>query len=200
MTAAAVLFAAAPVVVRGEQTRFSRTLSATEFKEAGLQRLSSDQLAVLDALVRQDAQFVAESAPGKPPAAQFTERLATDEAHAAGINLLSGAQRARLNAFVSRYENAERSDPSPGSGRSGFDPDFGDPGPEVHGMVSLTYGVGAGGYHEMGGAMAVSIDDPAHGVSLMFGYGESRGRGPWPGRCWGAPAPDCFGPWGPLGP
>lgn len=200
MAAATAFLVATPMAVRAQQLRFSRLLSAGEFKQAGLERLSSDQLAVLDALVRQDAQTDAESAPGRPPGGLFTERLATDEAHAAGINLLSGLERASLNSFVFQYENAQPSDPSSGPGRSALDPDFRHPQPEVHGMISLTYGVGSGGFHEVGGAMAVSIDDPAHGVSLYLAYGESRGRGPWPSRCWEWQSPDWPDPCGPFGP
>lgn len=199
--AVAVAFITATTLdVHGQQARFSRTLSPLEFKQAGLQKLSSNQLAVLDAVVRQDARINGESAAGKPPAGLFTARLATDEAHAAGIDLFSRQERACLNVMVNRYEDAQRLERSAGSAIPSLDPDIGYPTLEVHGMISLTYGAGAGGYHEMSGAVAVSIDDPAHGVSLYLGYGESSGRGPWPGRCWGWQSPDRFSPGGRLGP
>ena len=41
----------------GQDGRFSKTLTASEQTDAGLGRLSADQLAVLDALIRRDEKI-----------------------------------------------------------------------------------------------------------------------------------------------
>ena len=48
--------------------------------------------------------------------------------------------------------------------------------PEIHGMISLTFGMGSGGYSERGGAMVLTYDDPS-GISLAVGYSEIRTKG-----------------------
>ena len=61
-------------------------------------------------------------------------------------------------------------------------------------MISFTYGTGSGGYSMTGGAMAVSVDDPAHGLSLLVSYAEMHGRGPYYGWGCGRMFPSVYPP------
>ena len=69
-------------------------------------------------------------------------------------------------------------------------------------MISFTYGTGRGGYSMMGGSVAVSVNDPAHGLSLLVGYGESRTNAPFlRGACGrGYGAGYFLDPWAPYVP
>ena len=116
----------------------------------------------------------------EPRAARFSERLTADERKNSGLSLLSEAQLARLDDYVARLS-------TPPSNGSGFSSSNGRTGevvtstslrraPEIHGMISLMYGVGSGGYSERGGAMVLTYDDPS-GLSLAVGYSEIRTKG-----------------------
>ncbi len=183
------LFCLGTLVGRADQERFSRSISAAERAAVGIPHLTSDQVAVLDALIRRDEQINAFPVKGEKVPAQFTARLSQEEMHSAGLDRLSNAERSRLDVQVQRYEALAQAKPTSTADISGIQPQPGPSGPIVHGMISFTYGVGSGGYHEMGGAMAVSIDDPGHGISLFASYAQSRGEG----RGWGRPCG--WGPW-----
>jgi hypothetical protein len=189
----AVLFASglmAGMVVAGEvaKARFSQALSATEWTEAGINRLSSDQLAVLDALVRRDA--AAQAAPRRndpPPGARFSLRLSADERRNAGLALLTEAETARLDAFVERSASASLArtllaPPVFYPAGSRLRPTDGKTAPEIHGSISLSYGWSKGGGTEKTGAMTLNYEDPAHGFSLNVGYSETHGKAPFPYR------------------
>ena len=102
------LLAGGPAGTRAADTpalpRFSQLLATPDRAATGLDRLSSDQLAVLDALVRRD--LVAQSAPRRTdapaPPARFSQRLTDDERRNAGLAALTAAERVRLDAFAER--------------------------------------------------------------------------------------------------
>lgn len=172
------LVIAAAVVGRAQEVRFSQKLTAIEQTVTGLEKLSSDQLAVLDALIRHDEKRDATPDAAQRPPARFSQRLSTDERKSAGLDLLTEAELNHLDTFVEQYEAGG---PPPVAAESAATPlplESKGPAPEIHGMISFTYGAGRGGYSEKGGSMLLNYDDPAHGISLLVGYGEMQSNGP----------------------
>lgn len=168
-----------------DDPRFSLTLTTADRAATGVARFTSDQLAVLDALVRRDTATRAstpapKSAEEAAPAA-FSKRLSADELRNTGIATLAAEEVSRLDALIERHQTAKlaRSFLAP--------PEFLSPHRRaatekkeerrVHGSFSLSYGWGKGGYSEKTGAMVVNIDDPAHNLSLSIGYAESHIKG-----------------------
>lgn len=161
-----------------EEVRHSKTLSAAEFSSTGLEKLSSDQLAVLDALVRRDlnqAQLVSKT----PRAARFSERLSADERHNAGLDQLSAEQLAQVDATVA----ARIAPPSGGFSVTGSSPT--PPiqswkirrDPEIHGSATLMVAAGSHGYRAYGGALDVYYVDPTNKFTLGVGISEVRSKG-----------------------
>ncbi|MEO7599615.1 MAG: hypothetical protein ABIV50_11825 [Opitutus sp.] len=178
---AAWLLCLTGIVRAAEDLRLSVALLPDEREAAGLKALTSDQTAILDALVRRDIATMSRPAPAKETrAARFSERLTPDERTNSGLTLLSSAQVAQLNDYVARL--SAPLDPGSRGGWSSTSRDSAVSvnnlrrGPEIHGSISLMFGVGSGGYSERGGAMVVSIEDPS-GVSLAFGYSEIHTKG-----------------------
>jgi hypothetical protein len=163
--------------------RFSATLDPAEAAHVGLVRLSSDQVAVLDALVRRDAATVANASSAHPVAPRFSQRLSGDERRNAGLTLLGETELARLDADVEGFSRpaAPATTAVFGSAPPTLD---GSPTavqwkrePEIHGYVSFMVGAGSHGYSEYGGAMEVTYFDPAHGLELSAGYAELHTSG-----------------------
>ena len=179
MLATTWLIGAVAVAGRAQDVKFSHTLSTGEWTDAGMAKLSTDQLAVLDALVRRDQRINAVPDPAHPSPVRFTQRLLSDERLRAGLGSLSDAELTRLDTLVANFESGPSSVPN-ATGPE-WTPILHRPGPEIHGMLSFTYGAGSGGYEEMGGAMVVSVDDPAHNLSVLFGYATMRTKGPFLG-------------------
>lgn len=169
-----------------EDVRFSKTLSADETAALGVACLSSDQLAVLDALVRRDidrADYVSK----EPRAPRFSQRLSENERHNAGLDTLAEAQLAELDRAV------ERLMPPPRTGQtfavsSGNNGPYSVPSvklrrdPEIHGAVTLMVGAGSHGYTEYGGAAEITYYDPANKFALTVGYAETHAKGGYLGR------------------
>ena len=193
------LLAAAPTAVRAQEARFSQSLTPTDQAATGIQKLSPDQLAVLDALVRRDEKIQAVPDADQPAPPRFSQRLLPAERRSAGLTLLTDAELAKVDAAVARYESGSESLVTTAPGPASWQPEVKAPGPEIHGMISFTIGSGSGGYSMMGGAMAVSIADPEHGIAITAGYSEMHGKGPLLGRGYydGFPGeyPFGFGPW-----
>lgn len=169
-----------------ENTRFSKTLSSTEVATAGLAELSSDQVAILDALVRRDiaqSEFVAKT----PRAARFSERLSADERRNAGLDVLNDNQRAQLDASVQRLIAP------PPTTETSSTASFGTTGranaasgvrsvkirrdPEIHGSMTLMVAVGSHDYTAYGGGVVLTYDDPANKFALSVAYSEVRSKG-----------------------
>jgi len=180
-------FALSGLALAGEADgRFSQSVSAPERKESGLERLTSDQIAVLDALVRRDVNLRLNGRPETAPT-EFSQRLSEDERRNTGLAQLPARDRARVDSIIERYEAnlVNRTLLAP--------PVFVSPsrivrpietskngaaGREVHGEFSLSFGWGKGGYSERTGSMVVRVDDPEHNLSLAVGYSETRTKGP----------------------
>ncbi len=167
-------------VVRADDVRFSRTLTQPELTSLGLVRLSSDQLAVLDALIRRDIErshYVSKV----PRAARFSQRLSADERRNAGLGLLNETELAQLDAAVERAINPPDAGPAFSLATAGS----GAPvqsfkisrGPQIHGSMELMVGAGSHGYSEYGGALMVTVEDPASHLMVAIGYSELHSKG-----------------------
>ena len=166
----------------GQDGRFSKTLTASEQTDAGLGRLSVDQLAVLDALIRRDEKINATPDVAHPAPARFSQRLSPEERASAGLDSLSEAELTRLDALVQQRVFGNLSPLVAKAARPALQPEPSGPAPEIHGVISFTFGGGRGGYREKSGFMMLDYQDPAHGLELLVGYGESRISGPLIGR------------------
>lgn len=175
-----------------DDVRFSKALAPQEFTASGLSSLSSDQLAVLDALVRRDIAGSYRTSTS-PRADRFSDRLSADERRNAGLETLADAERLQLDACVQRLI----APPPPSSSLVG-------PGsaglanavqsvkirrePEIHGSVSLMVAAGSHGYSAYGGGMVLTYDDPANRFSVAVGYSEIHEKGDYLWRdCRGRP-------------
>jgi len=174
MTSAVFAFASQP-----DDRRFSSTLNLSESARTGLNRLSSDQIAALDAIVRHDAIVAdADPTPKIPRAAQFSQRLAANERELAGLALLSDSELTQLNASVERIVHppvqAEIEDS--GDGKR-FNSIMLRRDPEIHGSVTLMVAGGSGGYSAYGGEINLTYYDPAHHLAIDLAYSEIRSSG-----------------------
>jgi len=180
------LVAATTITALADNIRFSQQLTPSDRMEIGLQRLSPDELAILDALVRRDEKWYAK--PGTPPPSptRFSQRLSPEECKSAGLDRFDDAHLFRLDVLVSRIEFGNVPMAAAGNSTQSASPkQVTTSGLEIHGMVSFTVGGGSGGYSEMGGAMALMLDDPAHNLSVFVNYEEMHAKGPLLGR-------DCY--------
>jgi hypothetical protein len=158
--------------------RFSRTLTAAEVTDAGLERLSADQLAVLDALIRRDEKINPASDSAHPAPTRFSQRLSPEQRTSAGLDSLNEVELARLDAMAQRRASGSLQVVASKVARPAMQPESSGPAPEIHGTISFTFGGGRGGYREKGGFMMLDYQDPAHGLELLVGYGEMRISGP----------------------
>jgi hypothetical protein len=182
--AVALVFGAARALAQ-DTTRFSQMLSAAERAECAMTKLSSDQVAVIDALVRRDTASRSATAPAAETPVVFSQRLTADERRTAGLTTLSAAELVKLDAFVERHQSARLARTllaaptfiSPSSRRLRPEDTKKEKEREIHGTFSLSYGMGSGGYSEKTGAMTLSLEDPAKGYSITIGYSESHVKG-----------------------
>jgi hypothetical protein len=174
---------------RAQDGRFSKTLTAPERTDAGLESLSADQLAVLDALIRRDAKINLAPDAAHPVPARFSQRISLEERASAGLDSLNEAEVARLDALVQQQASGNVSSLTSKAARPAMQPEPSGPAPEIHGMISFTFGGGRGGYREKSGFMMLDYQDPAHGLELLVGYGEMRASGPFIGRGWSRGSP-----------
>lgn len=161
--------------------RFSNTLNAEERTASGLTRLTSDEVAVIDALVRRDTSARAGTTTNDETPATFSRRLTAGERQTAGFQKLKEQEVPQLDTFVDRYQSAKLARallaPPVYLRRSGITPSEMKKELEIHGSFSLSYGMGSGGYSEKTGSMVLTLDDPAHRYSISVGYSESHVKG-----------------------
>ncbi len=174
------------VIVRAESNdvRFSQSLKSEERTASGLTRLTSDEVAVIDALVRRDTSARAGSTNTTTVAELFSQRLTAGERSAAGLPKLTPAELSQLNALIDRQQNARfartlLAPPSYLSRSRTLTPSETkkEKEREIHGSFSLSYGMGSGGYSEKTGSMLLTFEDPARGLSISVGYSESYIKG-----------------------
>jgi hypothetical protein len=172
-----------------EDVRFSQQLSAGQRLECGLQRLSSDQLAILDALVRRDENWYMKPKATPPAIPRFSQRLSPDEHRTTGLETLDRADLFNLDDCVAQIEfGTGQPQPAGSSADASLQPQIQRPGLEVHGMLTFVVGGGSGGRSEKGGSMAFMVADPAHNLSVFVDYEEMHAKGSLVGRgCNGDP-------------
>lgn len=179
--AIALLLSWLPLARAEDDTRFSKALAPQEFSSAGLAQLSSDQIAILDALVRRDLANAARS--NKPPTpAEFTQRLTADERRNAGLELLAAEERNHIDALVQRLiappaSDATFADSGSGSLANAVRSVKINREPQIHGTVALMVAAGSGGYSAFGGGMALTYDDPANRFAVTVAYSELHEKG-----------------------
>lgn len=162
--------------------RFSLTLNAEEKNASGLARLSSDEVAVIDALVRRDTTTRTASTPAGGSPDSFSQRLTAGERQTAGLPKLSATELPKLDAFVERFQSAKLArtllaPPTYLARTSRVTPTEAKKEREIHGSFSLSYGFGSGGYSEKTGSMVLTMEDPARRYSISVGYTESHVKG-----------------------
>lgn len=160
--------------------RFSQALTASERTEIGLDRFSSDQVAVLDALVRRDV--AGRLNPKAEGAAQnFSGRLTADERRNAGLGLLKPAEVSRLDQLIDQHAAAVLARtllaPLPPPRLRVVNPSETKPERKIHGTYSLSFGWGGGGYSERTGSVMLHLDDPDGRYAISVGYSESHIKG-----------------------
>ncbi len=169
-----------------EELRFSATLGAPDRTASGLSKLTSDQVAVIDALVRRDTgrRGPSSAADGEKEVggATFSQRLSPEERKTAGLPALSAAELAQLDAQVERLQGARLArtllaPPAYIARTSRLVPTEKKKEREIHGSFSLSYGMGSGGYSEKAGSMVLTMEDPARGYAISVGYSESHVKG-----------------------
>jgi hypothetical protein len=178
LLAAALLAVALTAMVRAaDLARFSQVLTAEQRAATGLDQFTSDQLAVLDALVRHDDAYAMPSTVAHPRPARFSQRLNADERRNAGLVRLSPDQLARLDALVEQRVPLRVPVVVPAASATAPVVEVERVRPQIHGSVTLGMGWGSGGYSEMGGSMVVDYYDPAHNLDVMMGYSEVHTKG-----------------------
>lgn len=176
------LFVLSAAVAQTGDVRFSQALSAEDRNAAGLPRLSSDEVAVIDALVRRDTGTRAGTDATDQTPATFSQRLNHNERRAAGLAKLGPAELLKLDAFVARHQSARLArallaPPSYVTRPSRITPTETKKGRQIHGSYSLSFGFGSGGYSEKSGSMMLTLEDPERGFSISVGYSETHTKG-----------------------
>lgn len=189
------LLASSVFAASGE--RFSQSLSTTQREMTGIARLSSDQVAALDALVRlnlnqtaADAQKAERAAvPGgtaetttvlATPTA-FSQTLSTDQRRAAGLDSLTAEEQSAIDSIVAAQSpGAPRYEPSAPKAVEAvqfFPNRF-----EVHGEVGFSLGTGSGGYNSRAGWVTTSLLDTKTGteLSVTLASGREKWKRPFP--------------------
>jgi hypothetical protein len=157
--------------------RFSQSLSAEDRAAGGLTLLTSDEVAVIDALVRRDTTKRLETTASDKPSPTFSQRLSESERSAAGLAKL-GDELPKLDGLIDRFQNARlaRSLLAPPRylARARIPVSETKKEREIHGSFSLSFGWGSGGYSERTGSMVVNVQEVLPGVSLTVGYSETH--------------------------
>ena len=176
---AAVALLASVVRAANDDLRFSVALNAAERTAAGLAKLTSDQIAVVDAFVRRDTAARAAAAESAP---RFSQRLTAGERTTAGLPTLAATELAQLDELVARHQAARLArtllaPPVYLSRTPRIITEDKKKEREIHGSFSLSYGVGSGGYSEKTGSMVLTMEDPERRYSITVGYSESHIKG-----------------------
>ncbi|PAW66929.1 MAG: hypothetical protein B9S34_06695 [Opitutia bacterium Tous-C1TDCM] len=178
----ALVAAALPLGAAAADLRFSLSLAAAEKTAAGLARLSSDEVAVIDALVRRDTARLASAADSAAGEKTFAQRLTADERRTSGIAALPAEEAARLDTFVARFQAARLArtllrPPAFHTRATRIRTEEAKRDRAIHGSFSLSYGWGKGGYSEKTGSMVLNWEDPDRGIAVSFAYTESHIKG-----------------------
>jgi hypothetical protein len=163
-----------------DEPRFSSTLTATQRTEAGFAKLSDDNIAVIDALVRSDEAAMKRQS-NLVRSGNFSQRRSAHEMEITALAKLSVEQRNRLDELIAQRSAAAIPQltaevGAPPVARHLMERNPRVAGLELHGSVSLAYGWSKEG-SVRGGEMVVTATDPSHRLAITVGYSEYRGKG-----------------------
>ncbi|HKB91097.1 MAG TPA: hypothetical protein VKC60_11320 [Opitutaceae bacterium] len=176
------------VCARAGEERFSAKITPDQRAEAGIDKLSAEQISILDALVQREEAFIStEQNAATLPTARFSERLAPDKRRSAGLTLLSPTELANLDVLVSGALVKKVSTTMSSARSVAVKPESVRLKPEIHGEIGFSYGVGSHGYSEVGGYIVVNYTDPEKGYSVTVAYSETRVKGGYFGPYCGDP-------------
>jgi hypothetical protein len=173
----------AGALVAADSPRFTDGLTVAQKTEVGLDHLNSDNVAVINALVRQD-EAAAHHRDPTVVSTSFSTRRNDHEREITGIDHLTPAQVKRLDELIApRITDAVPPPPDavfvpslPSLIISSVDTVSPPRSPlEIHGSFSLSYGWSKEG-STRGGDAVVSIHDPDHNLTVTLGYSEYRGK------------------------
>ncbi len=172
---AGLLFCCQSVLAEG---KFSEGLSMEDRIACGLTHITVSQQTILDALIQRDVD-AARQGNVTAFAKTFIQRRSEKECAESGIASFTEVERTKLDAVVAAaiarkpmtqvYQETQ-SKPLVGIGmpkRKG----------EIHGSMSLMYGMGSGGSSAYGAAMDVNYTDPSGRLQVAVGYSEIHGKG-----------------------
>jgi hypothetical protein len=177
---AAVL--ASVTVSAAEPTSFISTLSAENKAASGVERLSEEQIAALNAQIAREIA-VARQGATVAFATSFTHRRTPQQRTEAGLDRLMTPELARLDTLVATAvaNGAKPASPATDALVTTSSPStYVESIPrhaEVHGEVTLAYVSGSGGAHGYGASMVTTVTDPSGKYSLTFGFSQFYGKG-----------------------
>jgi len=153
---------------------FTETLVASEQASSGLGKLSEAQRKELNRQITREL-MLARQGDVKGFATSFTQRRTDAQQKSAGLDLLTTVERSALDSTIARTM-ALPSKPGTFARATAVDSiETTRIRREIHGEVSLTYGMGSGGRSFYGGSMAMSYEDPTSGVTTAIRIGQYRG-------------------------
>jgi len=158
---------------------FSSTLPPAELTRCGVAALAPAQLASLDSLVAREL-LSAQQGKVRAFAGDFVSRRSEAERIEAGLDHLNAEETAVLNAAVATAIAAQHQAPTMNFRYQPHDQttDLAKPAREleVHGVVSLTYGVGGGGSYRRA-AVYTEVSDPERNFTIGVGVDTIEGDG-----------------------
>ncbi len=185
-------------LVAADAPRFSQSLTAEQRTATGIERLDSDQLAALDALMRlhrnQTAAAVlkaerekpaaedktaTESATPAPQPAQpvaFTQSLSVDQRRAAGLDQLNAQELSAIDALATA-RSPEAPSYRPALATNAEPVEFFPNRFEVHGEFGFSFGGGSGGYSSRAAWLNTTLLDTKTGTEI--GVTIATGREKW---------------------
>lgn len=170
---------------RAAEAGFCGGLSTDESAACGIPRLTAAEAAALDAIVAGDVTL-AHQGGVTGFSTGFSERHAGPERKAAGLDLLSGKERAALDKAAARaiamgppaersfaYSAPSKPPPPPPAVTTVSEVSR----TQVHGDVSFTVGGGSHGQSFYGTSADLFVTDPTGRFTVGVGFDDYRGRG-----------------------
>lgn len=177
---AAALVLLAATARADEPASFTGKLDAADQTAAGLAKLSPAQLAALDTQIAREIT-VARQGDVIAFARSFMSRRTGDQLTAAGLTALTPEERTALDNLVARAVAQRPAVVVKTLAAKAKEDDAVVETvtykPQIHGEVSLTYGMASGGRSFYGGSFTAIYDDPQHNFTAAFTYAEYHGKG-----------------------
>jgi hypothetical protein len=165
--------------VRADEPGFTAKLSTADQTAAGLTTFTPEQLSALDLQIAREIT-VARQGDVVAFSRSFMQRRNADQLANAGLSALNTEERTQLDTLVARAVAqrppiliktlAAKAKEQEAVETITYKP-------QIHGEVSLTYGMGSGGRNFYGGSFTGIYEDPAHHLTVGFTYAEYHGKG-----------------------